>query len=740
MMQSFVSARFGRSLLLWQTLFILLSLSWLWAPWLNPDISPHTSLISQYENPTQPFSVLFRIGDIAGGVLLVLMALQFYHYRQSKIVLGLLACIGLGMLLDPVLPTSCHMVGGECQEYTSYAFYAHAAETIITAMSLFVLMAFDAVVRKRAVSILAVLGQVGYGLLYVTHVADEQRFNTVSQFAYQFLVVIWLAWFCRDYLLQSERLRSTMQSHLARYGAAVWIFLSGISTILLSLTHIHILGNIGRVYLAQGAWLAQYSVIIGVILLYLSRHLLRGEMRARQIVLALLGAEIIKYSVLSPQATVLYLYLLGFTALFVLRDAFDRGTAYVTWQVRLQDLTTLLGGLTGVVLIAAFAISRDPNALHTVGNGFDHFGDFVLRDTFVSRHGTRSALFAHAITAFVSAAAAGVLWILFRPNLGVKPELNNPADVERTLLDHATSSEDYFKLWPGDKAYFWSNDHSGFIAYKRAGAVAFVLADPIGPQTEQQLTSFQDYCKANRLKICCLPVYEQSLPLYIRQKYEVLHIGASAIIDIAVFSQKTARSKWWRWQRNRAEKAGYTYHVSQPPHSPRLIQACRLVSDAWLAEGGHTERGFSLGYFDEAYLGKCTLHYLTDTSGTVIAFVNELPQFRQQSTITIDLLRYQPKMNGTMPYLLYATVLAIAENKPEFTQFDLGFVPFATTSGPLMRIAKTLGGKRFSAAGLEQFKNKFDPVWQPNYLAYQGDLADLASIASQLERVMKVHP
>ena len=40
------------------------------------------------------------------------------------------------------------------------------------------------------------------------------------------------------------------------------------------------------------------------------------------------------------------------------------------------------------------------------------------------------------------------------------------------------------------------------------------------------------------------------------------------------------------------------------------------------------------------------------------------------------------------------------------------------------------------AKGLEQFKNKFDPVWEPNYLAYEGDMTDLAVIALNIEKAM----
>jgi lysylphosphatidylglycerol synthetase-like protein (DUF2156 family) len=73
-------------------------------------------------------------------------------------------------------------------------------------------------------------------------------------------------------------------------------------------------------------------------------------------------------------------------------------------------------------------------------------------------------------------------------------------------------------------------------------------------------------------------------------------------------------------------------------------------------------------------------------------------------------------------------------------KFDLGFVPFAKARGPLLSIAKAVATDRFSAKGLEQFKNKFRPSWEPNYLAYEGDIADLAVIALNIEKAMEPMP
>jgi phosphatidylglycerol lysyltransferase len=197
----------------------------------------------------------------------------------------------------------------------------------------------------------------------------------------------------------------------------------------------------------------------------------------------------------------------------------------------------------------------------------------------------------------------------------------------------------------------------------------------------------------------------------------------------------TSSDKWWRWRLNKARKSGYQYGFSLPPHNKKFLSQLRLTSDAWLNHAGHKERGFALGYFDMHYLQNCKIHYLLDDIGKIIAFTNQVPSYNQLDTATIDLLRYYPNTES-MAYLLYETINNIGTDN-KIKKFDLGFVPFAKASGPLQSIAKTFSAQRFSSKGLEQFKNKFDPEWLPNYLAYDGDIGDLAIIALNLERLME---
>ncbi len=720
-------------LLLWQSLLLVLGTSWLWAPHLNPSLSYRTSLVSQYEALGEPFSWLFRLGDVAAGLFIILAAA--YLRKSFRIYSWLLLAVGVGVFLDPLLTTTCHTVGNSCKEYVSFGFVLHAVETVFTSTAFFVIGVYDAWKRKKLVSISFVIFQFLYGLLFVSQLASQGDFNTVSQYIYEVALLLWVAWLGRDLVVDNEFAAGPKESSLVRSLAAIWAFINGILAIVISLAHIDLLGRIkGLYFTSDTAWLAQHGIIVGVVMIYLARHLARGESRARQIFLALTGVETIKYAVVSPHAGLMVFYMLTFVALFLFRDDFDRGSLPMTWEMKLRDLYFMVGGLMVAVAAALIALDRDDRVSIIAIRAVDNFTDYATHGHELPRRYLHSALLAHSASVFIAAALIAILWILFRPNkISPGGRRDYPA-VQASLDKFSKSTEDYFKLWPRDKRYYWAKDKTGFVAYKTEGSVAFAMADPIAKNPKALIEEFNIWCRHRRLRICWLPVYETSKTMYEDSDTTLLQIGSSALIDIQHFLNETSGDKWWRWRLNKTRRSGYQYDFALPPHSKKFLSQLQRVSDVWLGEGGHKERGFALGYFDKAYLQKCKIHYLKDESGRIIAFTNQLPVYKDLTTATVDMLRYLPKTES-MAFLLYETINNISIDK-RIKKFDLGFVPFAKASGPLQAIAKAVSGDRFSAKGLEQFKNKFDPVWEPNYLAYEGDMTDLAVIALNIEKAM----
>lgn len=726
----------------WQVAFITLGSTWLYAPLLNTALSNRTTLISEYETPTQPYAWLFRLTDILSALLLtslVVYLIRFYSKFRTKTVAAL-GVIGVLMLIDPLATTSCAIKAGQCIEITNFAFYVHAVETVVLSVLLLGLSAYNAWRGRRLPSLLFVIFQLGYAVFSMVNIAGEYQFGTVSQYVYQLVSIIWLAWFVGEVAGPTAANLRNPNPLLARLFGG-WAFFNGVLALVLSLVHIRALPYVKSIYFAgDTAWLAQHSVVVGLLMLYLSRHLMRREYRARQLFLVLLFMEVIKYASISPKLALLQLYSVSFAVLFAARPYFSRGSERTRFTVRLWDAAVLVAGLLAATIVLGLLVMFNKHVARVVSMSFDHFENIYLSGHHAARYRLQSRLFAHVLTALGIFLPLLVLWSLFQPGSRkrLQKDQTDRSRVYDVLRKHSASSEDYFKYWPADKAYFWPADKRSFVAYKHVRRIVFALADPVGPDNaarQKVLDEFVGYWRAQGNTVCFLAIPTASLNLYEKAGIGNLQIGSEAIVDVKLFSEETVRDKWWRWQMNRAKKAGYIYETALPPHSEKLIESLRTVSDAWLRRPGHREQSFALGYFDDEYLQSCVIHFLRNETGDIIAFANQPPVFKSKQ-VTVDLIRFLPDANNAMPYLLASIILKLSE-QGQYRSFDLGFVPLANMDARLAKTVKRLAGRRFSAQGLAQFKNKFNPDWKPVYLAYDGDIGDLAAIALELEQAFK---
>lgn len=155
-----------------------------------------------------------------------------------------------------------------------------------------------------------------------------------------------------------------------------------------------------------------------------------------------------------------------------------------------------------------------------------------------------------------------------------------------------------------------------------------------------------------------------------------------------------------------------------------------MVSDAWLATRAGEEKGFALGAFDEIYLSNFDMAVLRRApAGEVVAFANLL-QGASRAELSVDLMRHRPDGPHSAMDALFAEILVWGAAQG-YASFSLGAVPFAgMDGGRLAPLWSRIGhfiyahGERFYGfEGLRAYKQKFDPVWTPSYLACPGGLA-----------------
>jgi phosphatidylglycerol lysyltransferase len=141
-----------------------------------------------------------------------------------------------------------------------------------------------------------------------------------------------------------------------------------------------------------------------------------------------------------------------------------------------------------------------------------------------------------------------------------------------------------------------------------------------------------------------------------------------------------------------------------------------------MAMHGAKEKGFSLGRFDDGYICRLPVAVLI-VEGRVIAFGNVWPG-NGKDELSSDLMRHLPDApNGVMDCLFVS--LMLWGKAQGYRWFDLGMAPLSGLAGnPLAPFWNRIGGLIYDKGeafynfnGLRAWKEKFQPVWLPRYLA-----------------------
>lgn len=324
---------------------------------------------------------------------------------------------------------------------------------------------------------------------------------------------------------------------------------------------------------------------------------------------------------------------------------------------------------------------------------------------------------------------------LFRPltyRYGVLPQERERA---RKLLDeYGTSSEDAFKLWPEDKSYYFLADGQSFVAYRVARGVAVVLGEPVGPKTEwhRLMLEFKRYCHVYDWTVALLYIPHEHLESFERAGFKPLKIGEDAIVDTAGFVDKASRNKHFRAVRNKFDRTGYRFDVSEAPQVREVLSEASAVTRSWLTTAGRKERSFGLGYHETDYLRRSTIYSLYDSRGKMVAFANAIRSY-DPNQATIDLMRHvRQSETGTMDMLMLSIIEQLATDGVK--EFSLGLAPLGgvgenperTVEERVIGYFGRAGIGRFSYEGLRKFKDKFEPDWQARYLVYERGPVGLA--------------
>jgi phosphatidylglycerol lysyltransferase len=308
------------------------------------------------------------------------------------------------------------------------------------------------------------------------------------------------------------------------------------------------------------------------------------------------------------------------------------------------------------------------------------------------------------------------------------PDADDLAHV-RALAAAAPSTNAQLSLL-GDKVFLFNDDRTGFIMYRVEGRSWVALGDPVAPASEARelVWQFHELSDQHGGWTVFYQVRPENLPLYLDLGLSPLKLGEEARVSLPSFTLEGGARKGLRQAHHRLTREGCVLGILPPHAVSEVLSELRTISDAWLAEKRTREKGFSLGFFDPAYLQQFPVA-LVRRNERIVAFANVLLGSGKQE-LSIDLMRYLPDAPpGVMDFLFIE--LMLWGKAQGYQWFNLGMAPMSgfedRALAPLWsRLGAFVfrhGEDFYNFQGLRQYKEKFGPVWEPRYLASPGGFA-----------------
>ncbi|MCR5878754.1 bifunctional lysylphosphatidylglycerol flippase/synthetase MprF [Phenylobacterium sp. J367] len=312
-----------------------------------------------------------------------------------------------------------------------------------------------------------------------------------------------------------------------------------------------------------------------------------------------------------------------------------------------------------------------------------------------------------------------------------KPPVVGEADPEfhrvREILASAEVAEPGSNLaLLGDKRFLFSASGASFLMFGVRSRSWIALGGPVGRQDERSelVWRFRELADSHAARPGFYGLTAEDLPEIVELGFSIQKVGEYALVPLETFSVEGRKRGNLRRAWRKAGEDGCTFKVLRGDEVRDLLPALRAISDEWLSRHAGGEKSFSMGGFAEAYVAEFPVGVVF-LHGQPVAFAT-LWTTARKSSFSMDLMRYgEAAPRNVMDYLF---VELIEWGRSEgYDAFDFGMAPLAGLDdrplAPIMsRVGRLLferGEEIYNFQGVRKYKDKYDPLWQPRYVAAQ---------------------
>jgi phosphatidylglycerol lysyltransferase len=330
--------------------------------------------------------------------------------------------------------------------------------------------------------------------------------------------------------------------------------------------------------------------------------------------------------------------------------------------------------------------------------------------------------------------AGASLWRLLAPSAAHPAETEPGVDEIRPILAQAVRTDAMLAL-TGDKRFLVSEAKDCFLMYQVSGASWIVMGDPVGPRAAwgELLWGIRDLADRHQGRLLLYEVSPPVLDIAIGMGLTIVKYGEEAIVDLAQFTLDTPRLRSARRSARALANRGARFRIVPADAVLVILDELAAISNEWLASKRQREKGFSVGRFDREALCNFDIGIVT-VDDRIVAFAN-LWTTERMTEASVDLMRHlDTAPPGTMDFL-FVHLMAWARDRG-YAHFSLGMAPMSGIEGrrlaPAWAKAAAFifrhGDRFYGFRGLRAYKEKFDPVWEPRYIAGPGGIGLLQAL------------
>lgn len=337
---------------------------------------------------------------------------------------------------------------------------------------------------------------------------------------------------------------------------------------------------------------------------------------------------------------------------------------------------------------------------------------------------------ARAIRAWAGAAVVLLvfgLWRLFAS--AATPPVVGEADPDfakvRAILAKAEVAEPGSNLaLLGDKRFLFSASGESFLMFGVRGRTWVALGAPVGRREErlELLWRFRELADSHAARPGIYGLTAEDLPDVVELGMSLQKVGESAAVPLETFSIEGRKRGNLRRAWRKAAEEGATFEILQGEALQALIPELQAISDEWLANHAGGEKGFSMGGFWPRYLCEFPVGVVRQ-DGKPVAFAS-LWTTAARSSFSMDLMRYSNEAPKNIMDYLFVELIAWGREQG-YTAFEFGMAPLSGLEDrPLAPIMSRVGNLLFERGeeiynfqGVRRYKGKYDPLWQPRYIA-----------------------